>query len=178
MLRYYASLRSTLDATQYKHAVLGLLFVKYVSDAFEIRRKQLVKQFQDPAHEYFLNRKDYESDGAYHAEIKDELEIRDYYNEKNVFWVPELVRWRTLQITPRCRPAARSWLRTAIRPNDRACGFLGVYLIGLMLRAPMNLTVFKIKMTFASHFSPDRRVYANSAVFFYTVTPFWVTFRE
>lgn len=29
-------LRSTLDASQYKHAVLGLLFVKYVSDAFNV----------------------------------------------------------------------------------------------------------------------------------------------
>ncbi|MHB1400102.1 MAG: type I restriction-modification system subunit M N-terminal domain-containing protein, partial [Trichloromonadaceae bacterium] len=35
-------LRSTLDAAQYKHAVLGLLFVKYVSDAFDIRRQELI----------------------------------------------------------------------------------------------------------------------------------------
>ncbi|MHB1379023.1 MAG: class I SAM-dependent DNA methyltransferase [Desulfurivibrionaceae bacterium] len=90
-------LRSTLDAAQYKHAVLGLLFVKYVSDAFEIRRKELTAQFQDPAHDYFLNRGDYENDAAYMAEINDELEIRDYYTEKNVFWVPELARWQTLQ---------------------------------------------------------------------------------
>jgi type I restriction-modification system DNA methylase subunit len=34
-------LRSTLDAAQYKHAVFGLLFVKYVSDAFDLRRKEL-----------------------------------------------------------------------------------------------------------------------------------------
>ncbi|MDP2756481.1 MAG: class I SAM-dependent DNA methyltransferase [Desulfurivibrionaceae bacterium] len=90
-------LRSTLDAAQYKHAVLGLLFVKYVSDAFEIRRKELTAQFQNPAHDYFLNRDDYESDAAYLDEINDELEIRDYYTEKNVFWVPELARWQTLQ---------------------------------------------------------------------------------
>ena len=32
-------LRSTLDAAQYKHAVLGLLFIKYVSDAFDLRRE-------------------------------------------------------------------------------------------------------------------------------------------
>jgi type I restriction enzyme M protein len=90
-------LRSTLDAAQYKHAVLGLLFVKYVSDAFEIRRKELIEQFKDSEHEYYLDRSDYESDEAYQAEINVELEIRDYYTEKNVFWVPEIARWQTLQ---------------------------------------------------------------------------------
>ncbi len=90
-------LRSTLDAAQYKHAVLGLLFVKYVSDAFDIRRKELVEQFRDPEHDYFLDPEDYDSDGEYQAEIDDELEIRDYYTEKNVFWVPQLARWQTLR---------------------------------------------------------------------------------
>ena len=90
-------LRSTLDAAQYKHAVLGLLFVKYVSDAFDIRRQELVEQFKNPAHDYFLDPGDYDSDGEYQAEIADELEIRDYYTEKNVFWVPQLARWQTLQ---------------------------------------------------------------------------------
>lgn len=90
-------LRSTLDASQYKHAVLGLLFVKYVSDAFDIRRLELTAQFKDPEHDYFLNREDYDSDGDYQTEITDELEIRDYYTEKNVFWVPQLARWQTLR---------------------------------------------------------------------------------
>lgn len=90
-------LRSTLDAAQYKHAVLGLLFVKYVSDAFDIRRKELVDQFKDSEHDYYLDPDDYDSDEAYQAEIMDELEVRDYYTEKNVFWVPQLGRWQTLQ---------------------------------------------------------------------------------
>jgi type I restriction enzyme M protein len=90
-------LRSTLDAAQYKHAVLGLLFVKYVSDAFDIRRQELVDQFKDPDHEYFLDRDDYDSNEEYLAEIADELEMRDYYTEENVFWVPQLGRWQTLQ---------------------------------------------------------------------------------
>lgn len=90
-------LRSTLDAAQYKHAVLGLLFVKYVSDAFDIRRQELIEQFKDPAHDYFLDRDDYNSDEEYQADITDELEVRDYYTEKNVFWVPQLGRWQTLQ---------------------------------------------------------------------------------
>ncbi|MDZ4184772.1 MAG: N-6 DNA methylase, partial [Desulfuromonadales bacterium] len=90
-------LRSTLDAAQYKHAVLGLLFVKYVSDAFDIRRQELLTQFENPEHDYYLNPGDYESDEEYQAEIAVELEIRDYYTEKNVFWVPQLARWETLQ---------------------------------------------------------------------------------
>ena len=90
-------LRSTLDAAQYKHAVLGLLFVKYVSDAFDIRRQELIEQFKDPEHDYFLDPEDYEDAQAFLAEIENELEIRDYYTEKNVFWVPQLARWQTLR---------------------------------------------------------------------------------
>ena len=48
-------LRSTLDASQYKHAVLGIIFLKYVSDAFDIRREQLKAQFANAEHEYFLD---------------------------------------------------------------------------------------------------------------------------
>ncbi|MGM0608778.1 MAG: type I restriction-modification system subunit M [Candidatus Muiribacteriota bacterium] len=90
-------LRSTLDAAQYKHAVLGLLFVKYVSDAFDIRREELKSQFKDKDHDYYLNPDDYDSDEEYNAEIETELEERDYYTEKNVFWVPPEARWQFLQ---------------------------------------------------------------------------------
>jgi type I restriction enzyme M protein len=83
-------LRSSLDAAVYKHAVLGLIFLKYVSDAFEERRKELEASFRDSEHEYYL------VDGS-DAMIAEELEIRDYYTEKNVFWVPEIARWHTLQ---------------------------------------------------------------------------------
>ncbi|MBN1547135.1 MAG: N-6 DNA methylase [Syntrophaceae bacterium] len=97
-------LRSTLDAAQYKHAVLGLLFVKYVSDAFELRRKELIEQFQDQEHDYYLNPGDYDSGEEYQEEITAELEIRDYYTEKNVFWVPALARWETLQNNAKLPP--------------------------------------------------------------------------
>ena len=79
--------RSTLDAAQYKHAVLGLLFVKYVSDACDIRRHELMAQFKNTEHDYFLDPVDYDSDDEYLTEVADELEIRDYYTEENVFWV-------------------------------------------------------------------------------------------
>ncbi|MDX9964556.1 class I SAM-dependent DNA methyltransferase [Desulfobacter postgatei] len=90
-------LRATLDAAQYKHAVLGLLFVKYVSDAFDMRRQELTEQFNTPGHDYFLDPGDYDTEAEYQAEVADELEIRDYYTEKNVFWVPQLARWQILR---------------------------------------------------------------------------------
>jgi type I restriction enzyme M protein len=99
-------LRSTLDAAQYKHAVLGLLFVKYVSDAFDIRRQELIAQFQNEDHDYYLNPGDYDSDAEYQVEIAAELEIRDYYTEKNVFWVPQLARWETLQNNSKLPPGS------------------------------------------------------------------------
>jgi len=99
-------LRSTLDASQYKHAVLGLLFVKYVSDAFDIRRLELTEQFKNPEHDYFLDPEDYDSEAEYQAEIADELEIRDYYTEKNVFWVPQMARWQTLRDNATLAPGA------------------------------------------------------------------------
>src|SRR5690554_5604048 len=90
----------SLDASQYKHVVLGLVFLKYVSDAFDIRRQQLIEQFQTPEHAYFLDPSDFDGGAEgeeYQAEIKEELEQRDYYTEKNVFWVPQAARWEFLQ---------------------------------------------------------------------------------
>ena len=75
-------LRSTLDAAQYKHAVLGLLFIKYVSDAFDIRREELKVQFSNENHGYFFDPDDFESKEEYGEEIMSELEQRDYYTEK------------------------------------------------------------------------------------------------
>ena len=100
-------LRSTLDASQYKHAVLGLLFVKYVSDAFDIRRQELIAQFQNEDHDYYLNPGDYDSDVEYQEEVAAELEVRDYYTEKNVFWVPQLARWETLQNNSKLPPGTK-----------------------------------------------------------------------
>lgn len=92
-------LRANLDAAVYKHAVLGLIFLKYVSDSFAIRQREIEDQLRDPASDYFLDPADYGGEGSpKHLEaIRAELEERDYYIEKNVFWVPALARWKTLQ---------------------------------------------------------------------------------
>jgi type I restriction enzyme M protein len=83
-------LRANMDAAEYKHIVLGLIFVKYISDTFQTRRDELTVRFSDPADEYFLDDVDAEM-------LADELEDRDYYKEVNVFWVPEAARWETLR---------------------------------------------------------------------------------
>lgn len=92
-------LRSTLDASQYKHTVLGLVFIKYVSDAFDIRKQQLEAQLKDESHDYYLDPEDFggADSSEYAEEIAAELEVRDYYLETNTFWVPQSARWEFLQ---------------------------------------------------------------------------------
>ncbi len=90
-------LRSTLSAAEYKHAVLGLIFVKYVSDAFDTRRKELEADLRNPEHDYYLDPEEFETNEEYEEEIQMELEVRDYFTEKNVFWVPTRSRWKMLQ---------------------------------------------------------------------------------
>ena len=45
----------SLDASQYKHVMLGLVFIKYVSDAFALRRGKIKVQCENPEHEYYLD---------------------------------------------------------------------------------------------------------------------------
>ena len=83
------TLLPSLDAAVYKHVLLGLVFLKYVSDAFEIRKEELESEFRNSESELYL--------GDDEELIKEELEIKDYYTEKNVFWVPEIARWKYIQ---------------------------------------------------------------------------------
>ena len=83
-------LRANMDAAEYKHLVLGLIFVKYISDTFAARQAELRTRLTDPDDEYFYG-------NAAPEDIDAELEDRDYYREVNVFWVPEAARWETLR---------------------------------------------------------------------------------
>ena len=99
-------LRNNLDAANYKHVVLGIIFLKYVSDAFEERQQELRELFtQDDSDDniYYMPREDYDSDEEYNDAVNAELELHEYYQEKNVFWVPKQSRWEFLKST-----AARS----------------------------------------------------------------------
>ena len=97
-------LRSNLDAAVYKPVELGLILLKYVSDAFEERQKELREQFQNPEHDYYMAPEDYADDHEGH--LAAELEVRDYYTEKNVFWVPLEARWQTLRDCAQLPPKA------------------------------------------------------------------------
>jgi type I restriction enzyme M protein len=90
-------LRSNLDAAVYKHAVLGLIFLKYVSDSFAQRQADIEAMLKDPENDFFVDPAGYNKPAQYEEAIHRELEERDYYIEKNVFWVPALARWKTLQ---------------------------------------------------------------------------------
>jgi type I restriction enzyme M protein len=81
-------LRKNLDAAEYKHIVLGLVFLKYVSDSFTERRDELAKAFADPKSDRY--KKDPQR-------LQAALDDRNYYREVNVFWVPESARWGTIQ---------------------------------------------------------------------------------
>ena len=87
-------LRANMDAAEYKHLVLGLIFVKYISDTFSAKRAELTQRFADPTDEYFLAASALDLEAV---AVRAELEDRDYYREANVFWVPEAARWETLR---------------------------------------------------------------------------------
>ena len=70
-------LRNNMDAAEYKHVVLGLVFLKYISDSFEEMRNRLV-----------------EGKGEYAGANPEDP---DEYRAENVFWVPKEARWPYLQ---------------------------------------------------------------------------------
>jgi len=72
-------LRGSMDASQYKDIILGLVFLKYVSDAFEERRAQIATEL--------------EADGLDEDQIAQLIDDVDEYTGHGVFWVPENARW-------------------------------------------------------------------------------------
>ncbi len=80
-------LRGSVEAAQYKHLVLGLLFLKYLSDAFDARRAWLDAQTRIEGSDYFT---------AADAVREQVLDDRDEYVSENVFWVPVKARWQAL----------------------------------------------------------------------------------
>jgi type I restriction enzyme M protein len=84
-------LRNNMDASMYKHVVLGLLFLKYISDAFEERHGQLLIE---------------QSHGA-------DPEDKDEYLGYNIFWVPKESRWTKLQESSR-QPSIGKMIDTAM----------------------------------------------------------------
>lgn len=71
-------LRNNMDAAEYKHVVLGLIFLKYISDAFEEKNQFLTME----------------------SNLGADPEDPDEYRTENVFWVPKEARWKHLKKAP------------------------------------------------------------------------------
>lgn len=95
-------LRKNIDAAQYKHVVLGLIFLKYISDAFETLYESLQQDaYADP-------------------------EDRDEYQAENVFFVPKAARWSDIQ-----NQARQSEIVFEVHGQQRK-GDIGIYLDHVM----------------------------------------------
>jgi type I restriction enzyme M protein len=81
-------LRSSMDAAEYKHVVLGLIFLKYVSDVFEQQRQKLDALSRDSTTDFYMPTEEAR---------KSLLEDRDEYTGEGVFWMPEGHRWDDLR---------------------------------------------------------------------------------
>ena len=78
------ALRGSVESAVYKHLVLGLVFLKYVSDAFATQRSKLEARTREPSSDWFTHDDD---------EREAILEDRDEYASDNVFWIPREARW-------------------------------------------------------------------------------------
>lgn len=97
-------LRGQVDAAEYKHVVLGLLFLKYISDSFESRREELKAEL--------------EAAGLKGKQLDSLLENRDEYTAERVFWVPPEARWSNLQ-NQATRPDIATLIDDAILAVER-----------------------------------------------------------
>ena len=98
------TLRGQVDSAEYKHVVLGLLFLKYISDSFEARRDEL--------------RGELEADGINGGQLERLLESRDEYTAERVFWVHPEARWANLQ-NQASRPDVATLIDDAIFAIER-----------------------------------------------------------
>lgn len=80
-------LRSSMDPSEYKHVVLGLVFLKYVSDNFEKRREEAALNMADPTSDMYL------PDESIRERFLDD---RDLYTSVGAFWIPAGHRWSDL----------------------------------------------------------------------------------
>src|SRR5664279_868071 len=82
-------MRGHMDPAEYKHVALGLIFLKYISDAFEEKHSALVAEAEEEAARSLA------AGGPGESSV--DPEDRDEYLAENVFWVPREARWEYLQ---------------------------------------------------------------------------------
>ncbi len=106
-------LRGHMDPSEYKHVVLGLVFLKYISDSFENRREDLKKEINNPESMVYQQ--------------EETLEDRDEYLAENVFWVVPEARWSHLQShakSPEIGKMIDDAMRAIEKENPRLQGVL------------------------------------------------------
>jgi type I restriction enzyme M protein len=103
-------LRGSVESAEYKHLVLGLVFLKYISDAFERRRALLEAATRKEGGDL------YTEDEDERAEV---LEDRDEYISENVFWVPKKARWSAL-LASATQPDIGKRIDTALGEIEKA----------------------------------------------------------
>ena len=85
------ALRGSVSAAEYKYPVLGLIFLKYVSDMFEAQADVIRQRLADPTSDLFID------DEEIRKESEDVFIIdKTFYEADNIFWVPEDVRFEAL----------------------------------------------------------------------------------
>lgn len=112
-------LRGPVDPSEYKDFVLGLLFLKNMSDSFEERRQELEEKVSDPDSDYYVG--DDEEEQEYILTDPDE------YTRENVFYIPEEARWRHLvdnATDPQIGQQIDEAMRTVEEKNPRLKGML------------------------------------------------------
>ncbi|MGX3021884.1 class I SAM-dependent DNA methyltransferase [Ursidibacter sp. B-7004-1] len=101
-------LRQQLDAANYKHIVLGFIFLKYISDSFSAQQETIKQRYTDPNSDFYLDPTAYNENDL--ADIlKAELEERDNYTQDNIFWVPPQARWDEIKVVARANIGDKIW---------------------------------------------------------------------
>ena len=102
-------LRAQMDAAEYKHILLVLIFVKLTSGTFGKQQNKIREMMSDLKSEYCIT----EQSALYAAELAE----RDYHTEDNVFRVLQEARWEALRAKPD-RPIFRSMIDTTMTATE------------------------------------------------------------
>lgn len=97
-------LRGSMDASQYRNVVLGLIFLKYVSDSFNEKYESLTN-----------------------SDYPEDAEDRDMYTAENIFWLPKEARWDVIASaakTPEIGETIDKAMEAIERENDQIKGVL------------------------------------------------------
>ncbi|MBA5962986.1 type I restriction-modification system subunit M N-terminal domain-containing protein [Weissella cibaria] len=97
-------LRGSMDASQYRNVVLGLIFLKYVSDSFNEKYESLIN-----------------------SDYPEDAEDRDMYTAENIFWLPKEARWDVIASaakTPEIGETIDKAMEAIERENDQIKGVL------------------------------------------------------